>query len=792
MKKLLLILFFASGVFAGISDTVIGSAGIGSWKNVNVWSAATFPGSLDTTIHKTGINDTLDTTISVAAVRIPPVSGTWWSTAGKTLTVSSFFVDSGTETVRTPDSIAIIGNTGYYRNSSGNGGRITAQMSISFSGSNCVLSDYKGLNPVKAIVIGNGAILTNNGSSMNTTLQGATSPLVFINGGSLIMTRRFIVQLTSTGSHISFLGTLPTIVHNDGSFLTFRASNGVTSTIPAMSITGTGVGLSLTGGGTGCTVVYTLGGNLTLPGFMIAPGYETTTLTLNAVTYNITTNILTLGGILITDNCTFNMGSGNHTITSFVTNVTGTNAFHFQTSQFSCSGSWTMPSGANQTVDATNTTQSVTFTGMGTTTNSGQTFPGNVIVNAPGVLRTMTEKFRCAGNYTQTAGSVIFGNLSRDSIVGDYTNALASTDSVNWNADSLWLGGSFTGNLRTKNDLARKYLYGTALCNFTTNGAKINHIDVRGDTRAKQIKLIDRHTIRKLQVTIGTLNTNGQDCFADSFIVVKDSIATVLGDTISSRKITFSPTAKLSNVTPLLLYFGLALKDTLFDTLPATARTIGNVIIQKTGDTLTQAGVVHGDTLKFISGGYRTANVTDTSYWKAVSITSSSVFTLTAPMVISGSLTLGAGVDMRMSGDGKIILDTTATTHSVTLNGDSIPNMLVKYAQFQDSGRVVATIADSAVISFKSAAGLRLYADTASLNGRASYLNTYSASSTAQARLWLDGVKTWKYASVAGISVSPAQIVGTGMIDGGNTAGWGWPSTSRSRHSFGFNMGFGF
>jgi hypothetical protein len=330
----------------------------------------------------------------------------------------------------------------------------------------------------------------------------------------------------------------------------------------------------------------------------------------------------------------------------------GTDNQNFQNSVWFVSGGWNF--NASQIITGTAATQSITFSGAGTTTSNGKTFPGNVINNAVGTLRTMADKFRCIGNFTNTHGSIIFASLARDSIGGDYANNLTGTDTLNRNSDSLWIGGSFTGNLRVKNALSRTYFYGTALCNMTTNGTTVNYDDIRGTDRTKQMKCIDRYHGRKLVVTTGTLNTNGKTCITDSFTIVNDSIATVLGDTISSRKITLGASAKPINGTPLLLYFGLALKDTLFDTMPA-AKSAGKLVVNKSGDTLTSSGVGHFDTMQIIAGGYRMGTATDTQYTKGLSWTSTAPATIIAPIVVTDSIYIAAGASITYSGTGKII-----------------------------------------------------------------------------------------------------------------------------------------
>jgi hypothetical protein len=317
-------------------------------------------------------------------------------------------------------------------------------------------------------------------------------------------------------------------------------------------------------------------------------------------------------------------------------------------------------------------TSTVTISNTATVTNSNKSFY-NFIANASTKTITMSGKFRAGNNFTATAGSVVFGNLVRDSVVGDWANNLTGTDTLNRNSDSLWLGGSFTSNLRTKNDLSCSYLYGTALSNFTCNTNKVNCFEIRGDTRAKQMKLIDRCTIRKLTVGTGTLNTNGMDFFTDSFLVVNDSIAIVAGDTISAPKITFGASAKPIIGTPMLLYFGLALADTLRDSI---TQTLGNLIVNKTGNGLTVMSTGHFDTVRILDGAFSMGAATDTLYCDHLQVSSTDTMTLTAP-IVAKTCSLNTSAKIGWAATSSLILKESGD-YAFNSWGRLIPRLIVR------------------------------------------------------------------------------------------------------------------
>jgi len=88
---------------------------------------------------------------------------------------------------------------------------------------------------------------------------------------------------------------------------------------------------------------------------------------------------------------------------------------------------------------------------------------------------------------------------------------------------------------------------------------------------------------------------------------------------------------------------------------------------------------------------------------------------------------------------------------------------------------------DTASIGVKSGAALKFAAiDTGSINGKLGGINSFAAiTPDSAARLHLPEVKTWSYASLTDITVSPVnQVASNGTnIDGGGNTGFLWPVT---------------
>jgi hypothetical protein len=785
MKKLLLVLLFPMLVF-GAENNFISPVDTVHAPGARYWSISSFATSDSLTYNATSVkNDTLKqglNAINATAFNIATgYTGAFWAAAQNTsdtnLISSSFAVNLGT-------GGRFNAGSGFWKftgnNKSitfGSTGTTTASLAgLIFAGTNDTLIDNVGFL-LGNLIIAPSAIMMNNGSF--TTL--ITNPVEINTNGTLTVKRSINILLASAGKFIKLStgyvlnGTGPLFMSNNSGSL------GTWDTVPKMFTTGTlGLNISQYASGDGSVV---LGDSLSCLGTVLI--YKSGTGNFNFKTNNnyIGAANFNFGSANATKTCWLSFLSSTINVTGSVNGTlynTGTIYDTMGTSQFFVGGGWTWPSAHN--IFGTATSQLVTFTGVGTTTSNNKWFPGSVVINSAGVTRTFADKFACSTNFTATAGSVLFANKARDSIRGNYANNLTGTDTLNRNSDSLWLGASFTGNLRVKNDLSRTYLYGTALCNFTSNGTTVNYFDIRGDTRAKQMKLIDRYHGRKTVVTTGTLNTNGMDCFSDSFAIINDSVATTTGDTISAPKVTFGLSAKPDLVNPMLLYFGLALKDTLFDTC---SRSLGKVVVNKSGDTLTLSGVTHLDTLQVVDGGLRMRSATDTVYVKGLSWTSIIPSTIIAPIVCSGNITFGAGASVAATGAGKII--STLAGATIALNGASVPGITSVRATLEDGGTVNSLTSSANGVKYTLEALKKLTVGTLTIGGTALAPDSLvSSSATDLCTLSTAAGTVCNYTYFKNIYSVNSIIASTGGVNGGGNTNISFPATTswRSRESF--------
>jgi hypothetical protein len=349
MKRLLTIasILALAGIAhsAGIVWSAADSATNTNWSNNGNWVGGTAPGTTDTAVFDaTGGTKapTIDVSPSVAAVRIASTYNRAWSLSGQTLTCAAGFSDDGpTGAKNYGNGITCNGASATFH--VGAVGTVTATAcSLSLNGTTgMVLDDDKGLS-IAMLRLGAAAVVTSSGAQ-TTTFNSAT-PLVFVNGGTLTINRGMFLTLTTTGSNITITAGTPTIVGN--AVLSLSANNGVTSTIPNITLGGT-LGLALIQAATTSAVAgHVFGGNVTtLANVLINATAAGRTLNFNSAGYALSCATLSYGSLLGTTN--FKWGSSTITTTGAVNGTalnTGTCVDSLQTSKWIVGGSYTQQS----------------------------------------------------------------------------------------------------------------------------------------------------------------------------------------------------------------------------------------------------------------------------------------------------------------------------------------------------------------------------------------------------------------------------------------------------------------
>ena len=686
MKKLLLfvLLFPAFLIAVGAPDTVITS---GKWSVAANWSSGALPQALiDTMLHKTATNDTIDSSFSLAAVRIPPVSGTWWSLAGKTLAVNDFFIDSGTGTARYPDTLIINGASGYLRTSAGNGARTATNSVLVFNGTtgmSYVTNKLYNTTMFCNVILGASAKLTVTGTQ--TFYIGSTASV----GALLTMGNNSTLTISSgsgAGLRMDFqCHVTPVTTHSIGSGCTINGTSGVavvcylggsTITVPALTLSGTTQYFKTYFATHNNTINLT--GNLSITGNIQIDQqyYATTGNVFNTGGFSLSGLIFYGGsGLTAAAQLTVNMSSSTVTCTQIIalTSVNYTTGFYklnFDQSQWSVAGDVTMDQ--YWTVNP-GTTAKITVTNTSNITSAGKSLP-ELALNATGKAITFIDKFRTIGDLTLTAGKIT-PFKGRDSVLGNYYNNLtAAADTVN-RIDTLYLFGSYTraSGSHAKNDTAQTMICGTALCNWTSSGFTANMVRLIGTNRTKQLKLIDNSIFKFLKDSTGTINTNGKKLTCDSSLFIVDSLFTSAGDTITTPKLLVSSSAKL-NINSSLFYFGLALKDTLYDSCTSS---LGKIVVNKSGNGLVQSGNSYSRKMELTDGSFDLASIGDSIVTDTLNVTTTDTVTLKY-IHLTGThptLVLGTGAKIGFLSGAKIIVDVCNTFDLTNDWGGVVPTI---------------------------------------------------------------------------------------------------------------------
>jgi hypothetical protein len=656
MKKILLVLLIASGAFATV-------------QNVAKITSYTW-GATDTII--TSGNFSIDSSVTIGAFwRYPIAQAYTLDTIGiDSINLSNAgdaWKDSCTGTAKWPRAIKFLSNNALMKIAAASGAISATNTNLYFNGTGAQMVSNKS-TVTNSLTIGSGAGLTIS-ASVATVFNGA-APLTFVDGGSITNNSSgigFKFSLTATGNFITVTAGSPTITNSNTDFGSSpivlehgnTGSGNVTGTIPEMTFAGVGaINLYDQGGGGTGIATSSLAGNIsfaTTTHFRIRQAYGQRFVFLTNNKSILGYPILEFGRSAAGNTLSLFLGSSTITSTSYL-GTTYANGALFNLGKCAWTNIGAFTWNTNDVITDSSAGSTVTFSGVGTTTNNGKTFPGSVVINSAGVLRTIADKFRCAGNLTLTAGKVNFGKF-RDTVLGDYINNLtAATDTVN-KIDTMYNFGSWirASGAHSKNDTAQTMLSGTALCNWTFGDMdfRAHMVRLTGASRAKQVKFIDNGHIRYFKDSTGTMafNSTGMRVWFDSSLYIVDSAYLQYRDTIQTPKLLISSTAKVQNSG--LLYFGLALKDTIW-TQNSTANSIGNLTINKSGDTLTLSGATRLDTLQVVDGGLRMSSATDTVYTKGLSWTSTDPSTIIAPIVVTDSIYIAPGASIGYSGVGRI------------------------------------------------------------------------------------------------------------------------------------------
>jgi hypothetical protein len=434
-------------------------------------------------------------------------------------------------------------------------------------------------------------------ASVSLSVSGAktlrTGLLVLAANATLTENSPLIITIPQSGDIIT-LGV--GAVLNGTGVITCNISNGIASTFPAITYTGSGL-FSVTDGGSGTGQSITLNGAFNT-GTVRTIFYNQGTGT---ITYDFNGQNLTAGrfdvGCSGAGTGTWNYGSGTHTVESYTSNYHNAGStinINFQTSQWYCSGSWTFY--VEHLVNPGTSLITLNGSGAQTVTSNGKSFYDLTVNNSGSSIATpvsFADSAALTGDLTLTDGPFVANGIGIKAVDYTYTTA----DSVR--AGRLWLSGNYTRAA------------GASKCD--TSGQQINFLAGASHTMAAAGKMYAKVAANApLSITGGAtiaLLTCGADgipiSIASGTTLTAGSIAGIGGtpehpDTLHGPGTLTAPQDTL----PYTYVDSLICTNALY--LDSTANTGGgntNVkSLSYTGATLSASSIAPGDTVGIKSG----------------------------------------------------------------------------------------------------------------------------------------------------------------------------------------------
>lgn len=368
---------------AGVSNYDFGTS---SWNIAGAFTAVANNNFTNTTTSSISFTSSIDSTVTSLGKTLPAITinksggrvnfaNTFVcksltvssSNASSLITASSDITSSGNVIFDGAGNLTLNGNIqllsdGTCRFASTLGTVGATVSGLEFDGTRgSAFTDNKGII-LKNFALGSGAIATINGTQ-TTTFTSSSTPLTFINGGTLIVNRSIIFSTIASIPFYSVTGS-PSI--SGSSNLYFRSDTSDTPTLPAITV---GV---LNGfivyPNTNITSTINQTGDITTGGtFGITTASSGTgSIIFNTQNYKLNTGNMWIGSQTSDASCTINCGSSILYITSYVGTQynTGPSTLNMSTSVWYVTGNWT--NGTNQTFNQG--TSIVTFDGTSSAT----------------------------------------------------------------------------------------------------------------------------------------------------------------------------------------------------------------------------------------------------------------------------------------------------------------------------------------------------------------------------------------------------------------------------------------
>jgi hypothetical protein len=405
------------------------------------------------------INATATAGLSVQSVSIVAAYTGAWSISGQTLTVALGFSDDGGGGTRNyGNGITANGASSTVHFGSTLGAVTATSCVLTMNGTTAmVLDDDKGIT-FKSLTLGVAAVVTSSGGAQSTLSFGTGAPLT-IGANATFTVNRALYVITTGGNDIHNIGIGATF--NGTAQIDWQLNGGaIGANVPAITYTGSGTqvfrvsssgtqGFTFTGHQNYGTATVRFRGNQS----------GAVTLTFNLSTYNLICGTFQFGNdAAVTGTVVLNAGSGTHSVSVFdgatVNGNLGTTNVNLQSSQWSCSGSWTF--GSNHTVNPG--TSTVTITNTSTVTSNGKSFY-NFVINAAARTITLSGALTIAtgGTLTVTAFTAFAGNqyiifagsgsISIATAVSNRLRTAVAGSTITWTTGTnIWTIPAYTAN----------------------------------------------------------------------------------------------------------------------------------------------------------------------------------------------------------------------------------------------------------------------------------------------------------------------------------------------------------
>jgi hypothetical protein len=408
-------------------------------------------------------------------------------TATSTFTVANFWYDSGTTGAKAyPDSIVITGTNASMKISSLSGTITATSTVLHWVGATGTLNKNKA-SVFKILRLANSTSLIYTGSSFEISNTGP--PLIMGDNAGLTANGSMVFYNKASNNFFT-LGTNNTI--NGSGLFSFRVvTSNINPTIPALAYTGSGsIVICADAVVTNDSIKITGTQNYGTAGVLLFLNTAGAVLVVQNVNNNITCGAIAIGNNTASGSFTYLAGSGSHSIASYAAtyNGAGTTGINFQTSPWSCTGSWTF--GSNHTI--TPGTSIITSTGTGTWTSNGKSFYDWTRNDVNTGYATLGDSMT-AHDVTITDGK--FNQATYGLRCNDLTINAADTCKL----ERCWLTGDYSSGASAIIDTNGMviYLLAGSSHTMTTNNKAVPAVTVSGPTT-----IADNSTIKALSYGI--------------------------------------------------------------------------------------------------------------------------------------------------------------------------------------------------------------------------------------------------------------------------------------------------